>query len=104
MTATITRTAEQVAESAILRYVRLTTFHPAEETTALMAFGDALVMLEDLGAEAVINHRPTGDVETSAWRTCAMFCQRAMTLTRTVPVDAYFTPIHDDDCRCARCD
>ncbi len=104
MTATITRTAEQVAESAILRYVRLTAFHPAEEQAALTAVNDALVMLEDHGAEAVIDHRPAGDVETTVWQVCAMLCRRAMLLTRTAPSDAYFPRVHAADCGCARCD
>lgn len=103
--ATITATAAtQRAEASILRYVRLTNFHAAEEAAALETINDALVMLEELGPEAVIDHRPEGVVEAAVWKVCATLCRRAMLITRTSSVNAYFSRQHVAGCGCAVCD
>ena len=96
--------AVQRAEASILRYVRLTNFHAAEEATAREAINNALVMLEEDGPEAVIDHRPEGAIEAAVWRVCAMLCRRAMLITRTPAVNAYFQREHVADCGCAVCD
>lgn len=81
MTAT---TAAARTEQAILRYVRLTTFHPAEEADICGALADALVLISDRGVQTLADlYTPRdGTPAAYAWRTAAMFARRACLIER----------------------
>lgn len=84
-TTTENRTADAAArtEAAILRYIRLTDFHPDEQDDIYEALCAALVLLEDEGPDALASrHTPGVDAASIAWRHTSAFASRALTITR----------------------
>lgn len=104
-TAEITTTAaNERAESMILRWYRVTDFHPAEEWDVFGVVCDALVVIEEQGVVAFLEaDMPADDRITAAvWPVLRMFARRAMLLTRTPWTGGRY--VAADTCRCTSTD
>lgn len=84
MTTTQNITAEAIERTATLihRWVRVSTFHSAEQDAILCVAADALVLLDEDGPQALADMRDVvaSDLEQTVWRTLAAFAARALTL------------------------
>lgn len=103
MTATAeitTSPAAERAKSVILRWYRVSDFHPAEEWDVFGVVCDALVVVEEQGIVALLEAAaPAHDAITRAvWPVLHRFAHRAMTLTRTPWTGGGY--VAADTCRC----
>lgn len=103
MTSTVEITkspAAERAESMILRWYRLETFHPTEDDDVYGVVCDALIVIEEQGVVAFLEApAPAADRITGyVWPILRMFARRAMTLTRTPWTGGRY--VHADTCRC----
>lgn len=107
MTATaefVTQTAAERFESIVLRWYRVSEFHPAEEWDVFGVVCDALVMVEEQGIVAFMEAAaPADDAITRAVRPVLYrFARRAMILTRTPWTGGSY--VYNERCRCTSTD
>ncbi|MCX5066704.1 hypothetical protein OOJ91_12520 [Micromonospora lupini] len=107
MTATaefVTQTAAERFESIVMRWYRVSEFHPDQEWDIFGVVCDVLVMVEEQGIVAFMEAPAQADdaVTRTVWRVLEQFARRAMLLTRTPWTGGQY--VYADRCVCTSTD
>lgn len=94
--------AGEFATSAMLRYMRVTEFHPLEADAIHLAICEVLILLEEQGVEALLGQ--PGEGHPSVWSFASRLARRCMIRANVWPWighRAYHRPGHEQTCpRC----